>query len=196
MLLQCAAACGQNSDAPIDKPTRVNLSYFGNNLWNPGANIGLEHVYASTRRVNKKNKTFDIEKLLISDLGFFHDRSRQTPVFTHLGVARRRYRESGLYGQWNFSPLGIMRSFLPETWVFQQGTSPEQVRFAGRWYYAPVMGWALGHQQAKSGRALFAELSTTVLFRYNRSVMPLLNCKVGYRLPLKKALEISKRPRE
>ncbi len=190
ILLQWGHAFGQETGNAIESSVpAINVSYHGNNFWNPGLNVGVEQAWATTRRVNRKNRNFTVEKLLYVDLGFFRDFSRQTPVFTHFGVMRRRYKESGFHTQWGVSPLGVMRSFLPETWSYQSGGGAEQVRFAGRWYYAPVVSWGIGRlRDQQVGTGWFVELNMTVLFPYNRSLMSLLNCKAGYRFPLNRQL--------
>lgn len=188
LLLLQTGLFGQEPEKGINQPSRLNISYLGNNLWNPGLNIGLEHNHASTQRVNNKNKSRQIEKLLVADLGFFHDFSKQTPVFLNAGFSKRSCRENRLFTQWSISPIGLMRSFLPETWSVQAGAKPEQVRFAGRWYYAPMIAWGIGREAAQSKRAWFMEVSSILLMPYNRFIMPLINIKLGYRLPLNKAL--------
>jgi hypothetical protein len=172
-------------------PAALNISYHGNNLWNPGLNIGLEQSRALKQKVNRKQRTLIIETYFNADLGIFRDYSRQTPLFSHLGINKRRYRKDkgGFHYQFGFSPLGVYRSFLPETWEYTANGTVEKVTFPGRWYYAPVMSFGMGKfHQGKPGTGWFVEINITTLMPYNTYIMPLLNIKAGYRIPMKKQI--------
>lgn len=169
----------------------LNVSYHGNNLWNPGLNTGIEQPWLVSTKLNKKEKPLVLETYFNADLGFFRDFSRQTLLFTHVGINKRRYREEkgGFHYQFGFSPLGISRSFLPETWEYTERGTVEKVFLPGRWYYAPVLSLGMGKfRQGQPGTGWFVEANITTLMPYNTYLMPLLNIKAGYRIPVKKQL--------
>ena len=176
---------------PGSPPATFNLSYHGNNLWNPGLNAGIEQPWSVIQKASRRLKPLIIETNVNADLGFFRDYSRQTPFFIHLGITKRRYREdkSGFHYQFGLSPVGIYRSFLPETWEYTVNGTVEKVFLPGRWYYAPVVSMGIGQFQNKQpGTGWFAELNLTTLIPYNTYIMPLLNVKAGYRIPLMKQI--------
>ncbi|MCC5931368.1 MAG: hypothetical protein JJU28_19120 [Cyclobacteriaceae bacterium] len=200
----CKLTCAQTPAATSSSQTAtLNLSYHGNNLWNPGLNVGVEQPWLVTSKLNRKEKPLTLETYLNADLGFFTDYSRQTPVFTHFGINKRRYRDDkgGFHYQFGFSPVGIYRSFLPETWEYTVNGTVEKVFLPGRWYFAPVLSFGMGKlRQGQPGTGWFLEMNITTLMPYNTYIMPLLNIKAGYRIPMKKQIikintrHISKEP--
>jgi len=177
--------------SPFTPPATLNLSYHGNNLWNPGLNAGIEQPWSVIQKASRRQKPLIIETNVNADLGFFRDYSRQTPFFTHWGITKRRYREdkSGFHFQFGFSPVGIYRSFLPETWEYTVNGTVEKVFLPGRWYYAPVVSMGMGQFRNKQpGTGWFVEMNLTTLIPYNTYIMPLLNVKAGYRIPLMKQM--------
>lgn len=175
----------------IPPPATFNLSYHGNNLWNPGLNAGIEQTWSVIQKVNRRHKPLTIETFFNVDLGFFRDYSQQTPFFTHFGINKRRYREDkgGFHYQLGFSPVGIYRSFLPETWEYSATGMVEKVFMPGRWYYAPVVSMGIGRfRNNQPGTGWFIEMNITTLIPYNTYVMPLLNLKAGYRIPIMKQI--------
>jgi len=179
------------SNTTYAQTSTLNISYHGNNLWNPGLNAGVEQPWSLSQKVNRKDKALSIETYFNADLGFFRDHSRQTAVFTHLGINKRRYREDrgGFHYQFGFSPVGMYRSFLPETREYTVNGTVEQVYFPGRWYYAPVVSVGMGKfHEGQPGTGWFVEMNITTLIPYNTYIMPLLNIKLGYRLPMKRQI--------
>jgi hypothetical protein len=170
-------------------PAIFNISYHGNNLWNPGLNAGVEQLWSVSHKANKRSQPVVIEKFFNADFGFFRDYSRQTPFFTHVGINNRRYRENknSLHFQFGFSPVGIYRAFLPETWEYTVNGTVEKVLLPSRWYYAPAVSLGMGRfHRNQPGTGWFVEMNITTLMPYNTYVMPLLNIKAGYRIPLNK----------
>jgi len=184
--------CAQIPDAASGSPpATLNISYHGNNLWNPGLNAGIEQTWLVIQKDNRRQKPLTIETYFNADLGFFRDYSRQTPFFTHLGINKRGYREEkgGFHYQFGFSPVGIYRSFLPETLEYTVNGTVEKVFLPGRWYYAPVVSLGIGKlHQGQPGTGWFVEMNITTLMPYNNYIMPMLNIKAGYRIPLKKQI--------
>lgn len=179
-----------DSTSSFPKST-LNISYHGNNLWNPGLNVGVEQPWLLSKKLNRSGKSLTLETYFNADVGFFRDYSRQTPFFTHFGVNKRRYREDkdGFHYQFGFSPVGFYRSFLPETWEYTVNGTVEKVFFPGRLYYAPVVNIGMGKlHQNQPGTGWFVEMNITTLMPYNTFIMPLFNVKVGYRIPMKKQI--------
>jgi TM2 domain-containing membrane protein YozV len=185
-----ASVQSQKSDfGTTPSPATFNIGYYGNNLWNPGLNAGIEQPWSFTQNTNKKQRAYTIEKFFNADVGFFRDYSRQTPFFTHVGINRRRNRENKIHLQMGFSPVGIYRSFLPETWEYTVNGTVEKIFLPSRWYYAPVVSMGIGRfRNNQPGTGWFVEMNLTTLIPYNTYVMPLINVKAGYRIPLKKQI--------
>lgn len=192
-ILACTTSTYAQSSYTTSNPQTAafNISYHGNNLWNPGLNVGVEQPWLHRKKLNRREKPLTLETYFNADLGFFRDYSRQTPIFTHLGINKRRYRDDkgGFHYQFGFSPVGVYRSFLPETWEYNANGAAEKVFLPGRWYYAPVLSLGMGKlHKGQPGTGWFAEINITTLMPYNTYVMPLLNIKLGFRIPMKKQI--------
>ncbi|MEM7367479.1 MAG: hypothetical protein AAF587_02690 [Bacteroidota bacterium] len=148
-----------------------HLSYYGNNLWNPGLKVGLEKAIS-------QDKTW----VLNSDLGFFHDPGTQLGLFHSYGILKRRTGSKGFHAQLGISPLSVYRSFLSETYEVSSSGAVERVRLPGRTYLAPVLTGGIGSRWQKPPiEAWFLNLHGMILMPYNTFILPLLNVEVGLR---------------
>jgi len=163
------------------------VSYHGNNLWNPGLNVGVEVPRSYETRSNKKDQTIHKFKFLQADAGFFADRRIEFALYANGGLTWRRQKEGKLYWQLGLSPVGFYRSFLPNTYEFiDEGLATgtvEKRTLAGNFYFAPAISLQTGKISSSSPLSnWFAEINLITLMPYNTYIMPLVNVKVGYRL--------------
>ncbi|MEZ5072697.1 MAG: hypothetical protein R2751_17490 [Bacteroidales bacterium] len=164
---------------------RGHAGYFGNNLWNPGLDAGLEYTFRREEHVTRKGREQIRQRFYNLDAGFSMDPGSHTGVFLHAGLNRRTDRDGKLHVQFGGSPLGIYRSFLPETYAYTAEEGVSRVRMPGRLYYAPVFRMGIGKpwpHAAESGWYLGADL--TGLLPYNSSVMMLINLRMGLTFPV------------
>lgn len=148
-----------------------NLSYYGNNLWNPGLKVGLEKAISP-----------DNSWLLISDLGFYRDPGTQLGLFHSYGIVKRKTGAKGFHVQLGLSPLSVYRSFLSETYEVSGNGVVEQVRLPGRTYVAPVIHGGIGSRwEKKPIEGWFMNLHGMILMPYNTFILPLINVEVGLR---------------
>jgi hypothetical protein len=164
-------------------PIHFEVAYQGNNLWNPGLNLGLDYKWRENTRSNLRGKSRPQEFSFGTDLGFYHDPQSHSALFVQAGIQYRRYISPVWHWSTGFSPLGLYRSLLPETFEVNPLGMIETVKLPGRWYYAPDFSLGLERQRRqKSSQTWFTRLHVMLLMPYNTAVMPLLFVEVGWRL--------------
>jgi len=164
----------------------LKLSYYGNNLWNPGILAGLEYSRKSQHFVNRSDKSFTKEKGYTLDLGFYIDPGSYSGFHASAGAYRRIEKENGAFFQLGASPFGIFRSFLPEAYEFSGEGEISKVILPGRSYYAPggSIGFGKAFKKAPSTR-WYMDLNLTGLIPYNTYFMLLVNTEIGLIVCLK-----------
>lgn len=161
----------------------MNIGYHGNNIWNPGFNIGLDYIHGIESGNSRNGEPYIRHKFFNADLGFYADPGSYRAVFTHLGINHRKFQENKLNFNIGFSPVGLFRSFIPETNEAEEVDGPGKIPVAEKWYYAPVVSLGMGKfRNNKPGTGWFFEIDIMTLIPYDRSVLPLLNTKIGWRM--------------
>lgn len=159
------------------------LSYYGNNLWNPGFSVGLEYPNSTKEITDRKGREQLLRNAISLDLAFYADPGSHAAILLHSGLNLKRIRENKLDLSLGFSPLGIYRSFLPETYNISDEGAITRVILPGRSYYAPTFSFGIGNQLPRIPlEAWFIELELTSLVPYNTYAMVLLNVKLGVKL--------------
>jgi hypothetical protein len=107
-------------------------------------------------------------------------------VFITAGWFRKKF----LKNRWNLStslePIGLYRSFLPETYEVDDNGEVSKVTLPGRFYLSPSASAGIGRlskENPDNGWFLRANINT--LFPYNRVFMPLFNVDLGYHFSFK-----------
>ena len=166
-------------------PWSLHAGYYGNNLWNPGLQVGADRQRVTMDK-SRNDHEFTVEKWFTGDLGYYLDPGSHGACFIQVGTVRRKYKERMFYTQTGFNPLGIYRSILPETFLVTDGGPVEPVKFPGNWYYAPSVSWGVGQYYRKlPGTGWYAKLELMALLPYNTYVQFLINLNLGYRIPLR-----------
>lgn len=178
-----------NCEAQIQvKDLSYSISYLGNNLWNPGFKLGAIAPKTSQIKSNKKEKKRTIQTNYIGSLGFYHDQNSHSGVFVHAGWQRKKIYSNRFFIAWEGKPLGIYRSFLPETYKVAEDGSVTKVSIPGRFYLAPSASAGIGFvDRLNPNQGLFAKVNMMLLLPYNTYVMPLLNVEFGYQFTLQKS---------
>lgn len=169
------------------KAFTYTVSYFGNNLWNPGLKFGAEMPKNENTITNKKGKERSILNNYAADIGFYRDGGSHVGVFLGAGWQRKKVFNKRFFITMEGKPLGFYRSFLPETYKVEDDGSIKKVGLPGRFYFAPSVSAGFGIAGKKdTERALFAKVHVITLLPYNTYIMPLLNIELGYQFNLSK----------
>ncbi|MEL7532017.1 MAG: hypothetical protein AAFN10_11940 [Bacteroidota bacterium] len=148
-----------------------DISYLGNNIWNPGLQVGrlipgLGHHAAPV--------------IYQAHLGGYWDPNAQFNLFAFAGWQYRGSLTKHDYFDIRLSPLGVFRSFYPEAFRVLDDGSTQKIFLPGRWYYAPELSLTYGIklkneqiQQVYFGPQLF------LLMPYNSRILPIINLQVG-----------------
>lgn len=166
-----------------EKKLCYKISYYGNNLWNPGFNAGLEYPYSTKEITDRKERTDILQSAVSVDLAFYADPGSHAAILLHSGLKLKKITENALALYIGFSPLGIYRSFLPETYDVSDEWAVTRVNLPGRTYYAPNISFGIENRLSRPHLdACFLEMEATTLVPYNTYAMFLLNIKLGVRL--------------
>lgn len=154
--------------------TEWDFAYAGNNLWNPGLQVG----YFKHGLSQHQNPI-----IYQARLGFYVDPQSQFNLFSFAGL---QYRAS--LGQRNhfdirLSPFGVFRSFYPEAYRVLEGGSAEKIFLPGRWYYAPECSFTFGFKlKNEKINQLYLGPQLIFLLPYDGRVLPILNFQIGLNL--------------
>jgi hypothetical protein len=169
-----------------DSPNRYSVAYFGNNLWNPGLKLGMEY----TRKVKAYLDGPGAEEIFPkrewvpgANIGFYLDPGSHAGLFTNAGISYRRTNAKGSTRFVSLHPAGIYRSFLAETYRYNDQGDVERVPLPGNFYFAPAFSLGIGKL---TGPALqsgwFTRLTVITLVPYNHWIMPMINLEAGIML--------------
>ncbi len=170
------------------------ISYYGNNLWNPGLNFRAEYVFyekiktkVKQKKRGEKLKVRTHNFLLGGNVGFYWDPKSHVGAFNYYGITYRKTATKGFQYRVGLSPLAYYRSFLPETYEVDDNGNVKKLFLPGRNYYAPVFTLGVGKQRKeKYLNSWFLNLNVMVLMPYNTNILPLLYIEYGYTFNLKK----------
>lgn len=115
-----------------------------------------------------------------ANIGFYLDPGSHAGLFTNAGIGYRRTNEKGRTRYAALNPAGIYRSFLTETYAYDEQGTIERVALPGNFYYAPAFSLGIGkftNPNLQSG--WFTHLTVITLAPYNHWVMPLINLEAG-----------------
>lgn len=168
----------------LASPT-YRLSYFGNNLWNEGLNAGVEYPQLKITKNNKKGKQRTITKSRSANVNFYHDNGSHSALFITMGWSKRKVFPNRFNFTSSAEPIGLYRSFLPETYKVKDDGSIKKVFLPGRFYLAPSLSAGFGRVgKLRPENGWYARVNLTTLMPYNRSIMPLVNVEFGYHFKL------------
>ena len=168
--------------------SELGAHYFGNNVWNKGLSLSANKL-KSTDSVNclfhKRQKW--IEKNHQLTLGFYNDQDAYSALFVNVGFYKKRHRTKRWIYLTELKPIGLYRSFLPNTYEINEAGNVSKVTLPGRLYYAPSASLGLGRYTKKHPKNYWhADANMMVLLPYNTYVMPLVNLQIGYNFSLAK----------
>ncbi|MFK7921079.1 MAG: hypothetical protein AB8H47_03940 [Bacteroidia bacterium] len=148
-----------------------DLAYAGNNLWNPGLQVGyLKHGLSLQQK----------PLIYQARLGFYLDPQSQFNLFSFAGLQYRASMGQKNHFDIRLSPLGVFRSFYPEGYRVLDNGATEKIFLPGRWYYAPecsiTFGFKLKNEKIKQ---VYLGPQLIFLLPYNSRALPILNFQVG-----------------
>ncbi|MEM6343804.1 MAG: hypothetical protein AAF927_07980 [Bacteroidota bacterium] len=157
----------------IDTP-EWDVSYVGNNLWNPGLQFG---------RLIPGLGRHEGPVIYQAHLGAYWDPQAQFNLYAFAGWQYRGSFSKRDYFDIRISPVGLLRSFYPEAYRVLDNGNTDKIFLPGRWYYAPEFSLTWGfrpkNEQIKQvyfGPQLF------LLLPYNSRILPILNFQIGLNL--------------
>jgi len=186
-ILLCLVLLSSLSVAQETSPEYIiNIGYFGNNLWNEGFRLGVEKPRDTFTKTNKRGKERTIARSYSANFNLYHDTDSHTGVFITAGWSRKKF----LKNRWNLStslePIGLYRSFLPETYEVDDNGEVSKVMLPGRFYLSPSASAGIGRLSKENpDNGWYLRANVTTLFPYNRVFMPLFNVDLGYHFSFK-----------
>ncbi|GLR20126.1 hypothetical protein GCM10007940_47420 [Portibacter lacus] len=161
----------------------LGISYLGNNLWNPGAQVtGQKLLFDRTiSRTNRRDqlKIKHRQIFLDANIGFYYDNPTHWSIFNNYQVQYRRVRKKGRYQNLGIG-AGALRTLLPETYNVANGTV-SKVKYPGNWHFTPMVSIGIGRLWKRRGTNPWRlQVHTMILTNYNVSFTPLLNIEYGY----------------
>ena len=177
---------GAFSSGLYGQVSELGVHYFGNNAWNSGLSISASQSRSadSIKRLIGTDKKW-VEKSYQVSGGFYNDRNAYSAVFANAGFYRRRIRRNGWLNITELKPLGVYRSFLPETFRVNDRGEVSAVQLPGRFYYSPSASIGMGKYSKKRPKNYWhVDANLMLLLPYNTYVMPLVNLQVGYNFSL------------
>jgi len=167
-----------------------NVSYYGNNLWNPGLKFGAgillhqkgKDVMKHTKKKGDVLKHKEHQFFLTGDIGFYWEPKHFTALFSYFGVSYRKTNTKGFNYNFGLSPLSVYRSFLVQTYEVDDAGNVSEVSFPGRFYYAPTLIAGIGKKkEGKFFTGWFLNANFMTLVKYNANMLPLLHIEFGFR---------------
>jgi len=159
------------------------ISYAGNNLWNPGADLAFDRIIGNKESAasHRKNTRSFIWR---GNAGFYIDPGSHGAVYTQFGLGLRKMKSKSSF-TFYLSPVGLYRSFLTESYSVEE-TDVTRVFLPGNLYVAPSAGVDIGRSLNRGeGDELMVGIQMISLYPYNTYFMPLVNIRMGYRFSAK-----------
>jgi hypothetical protein len=181
LILQHLPCEAQNEGS--DSPYRYSVAYFGNNLWNPGLKAGVEYTWKVKTNVDNPGVEAIFPKkewVPAANIGLYLDPGSHAGLFTNAGIGYRRTNDKGNYRFVSLQPAGMYRSFLTETYRYNEQDGVERVPLPGNLYFAPAFSLGIGkftNPALQSG--WFTQFTVITLVPYNHWIMPLINLEAG-----------------
>ncbi|MEZ4776230.1 MAG: hypothetical protein R3D00_23855 [Bacteroidia bacterium] len=169
-----------------DSTLTFSLGYYGNNLWNPGFSFDTDYTFRETKADDDKSRSYLKQLSAQVKLAGYADPNIYQARFVQAGFRYRKIKPRGFYCMLGISPLGLYRSFLPETYQVSSKGDVTKITIPGRWYFAPEVSAGLGKVTSiQNPTGVYAHIHLMVLMPYNTYVLPLLNVELGYQFAIK-----------
>lgn len=163
----------------------LNLSYYGNNIWNPGFNAGLDFTHGMENGSSRKGSEYTRQKFINLDAAFFVDPGSHAGLLIHSGFNHRKYQEDKINLHIGGSPLGLFRTFLPESNETSSNGNDNKPSLSGRYYFAPTLSLGIGKfRNNMPGTGWFFNVDITSLLPNRDYVMFMVNTRLGLRIRL------------
>lgn len=173
MFIRFVCLCGfiiQTSGACLTAQT-VDLGYAGNNLWNPGISAGYHKPFASVS-ISWAAKSIA-----------YWDPDSHGAVSGMIGLRWNKKRNDISGWSLGLFPLGIYRSFLPETWEVDGAGNLTRIRGAGNLYLNPSADLRFERSVYGKNGSWYVGMSGSLLMGYNTYLLPLMFIEAGITLP-------------
>lgn len=162
----------------------LGVSYYGNNLINPGLQVtGEKLLWEKQKSRVRRNQSVELsykQYLFDTNLGFFYDNPTYFALLNSYVIQQREVQEKGKYTSYGVG-LGYIRTFLPETFSVASNGSVTQAKRPGNWYFAPEVTIGLGRLwKRKSSQPWRLQVHALFLTNYNLGPNILFNVEYGY----------------
>lgn len=184
-------AQGQTDRSPFLNKTEFKVGYYGNLFSDNGLQLGAEYAFKEKKNSKEKKKgqkTITHQFLLHSSIGYSTNFWNKTDngLYTYAGLIWRRTSPKRWQVHVALNPLGYYRSFLPETFEVR-GENVSKVRFPGRNYYAPSIGFGIGRMRKEKRRSgWYLNLNYVLRTPYNTGTLDTFSVQYGHRFNFKK----------
>ena len=171
--------------------TAFKAGYYGDVFSDNGLQLGAEYLWLEKQRTKSKQrgpKTTTHQLLINGSLGYSTNFNNRTDnaLHTYYGLVYRRTSSKRWQLHVELNPLGYSRSFLSETFEVE-GDAVSRVRFPGRSYYAPSIGFGLGRSRKNNRLAgWYLNFNYTSILPYNAGILPTFSVQYGHRFNFKK----------
>ncbi len=179
-----------NNNPFLDKTT-FKIGYHGDLINTSGLQLGAEYAWKEKIKIKEKKKgpkSITHQYLLHSNLGYSTNFRNKTDngLQVYAGIIWRRTNPKRWQFNLEINPLGYYRSILPETYEVQE-SEVSKIKFPGRSYYAPSIGFGTGRQRPGKRRSgWYLNLNYTLRTPYNAGTLPTLSIQYGHRFNFKK----------
>jgi hypothetical protein len=167
------------------QPLVYEFGYHGNNLWNPGIKAGAGLVWRKKTTTTKKVKKRYHQTTLNGNIGFYLDPGSHVGTFLEAGLTYRKFHPNDWFLSLGINPLGVYRSFLPETYEVDLNGNTVKKTLPGRTCFSPSGSIGFGKLRKDSPNGWFVKTNLMFLIPYNTYILPLLNIEAGYAIKLR-----------
>lgn len=189
LMIPCHGLAHAEADSAwrFPRPAFYTVSYAGNNAWNPGASFDSGFLLNSNQKTRKNGRTVLRQIYFLTRYGLYLDPGSHAAFYGQYGFSYRRTGPEGWFRSLEVLPVGSYRSFLPETWVVEEGEPPRRLALPGRTYFSPGINYHFGkHVPGDQEKGWFAGCGVTLLIPYNTYVMPVFTVEMGWRFSVRK----------
>lgn len=150
-----------------------SFGYSGNNLWNPGIQIGADLPLQKTPSWH-----------WTAQFGGFWDPDSYVGMYAQVGIGYGLSVSEVTNIQLDVMPVGVFRSFLPQTFSVNDLGEVSQVTLPGTVYLAPAIRGRWYRMLRLMEGEWFVGLHGMLLTPYNSYSLPLLQVEAGVRVPV------------
>lgn len=160
------------SQAPLGAQT-LSVGYAGNNGWNPGVQVGVKLL-----------EEYSPPAFFTCQMGAYWDPDSHVGVYLHAGIGYAMQLSEVSVLEWGVMPVGLYRSWLPQTFEVNDAGEVSVVSLPGNWYFSPSVSVRWARILRLMEGEWYIGIKGMALTPYNTSFLPLLLLEAGVNVPL------------